>query len=353
MRGRDFHRACALLWIGVLIRDNRNLAAHERQRNFGARFEKGGIPFVSGIYRYCHVAEHGLGARGSDNDMIRLVALHLRGERIFEIIEMAVRIARDQLREGHGVERLLVLRLFGPGKGAAFFDRDDFKVGDRGLQLRVPVDEALVLVDQSRLVKLDEHLDDRLRQPLVHGEALAAPIAGRAQALELIDDGAAGMLFPGPDALQELLAAQLAAARLLALHQLPLDEALRRDAGVVGSRLPKHVAPAHPLEPRQHILQRIVERVAHVQRTRHIRRRDHDGKRLRLRVLLERRARPESFRLLPGLEDPRFDIGVIVVLFEHWRRRYLGPLAASYKKIGQLRQPPKLSRTNWLSRCGA
>ena len=117
---------------------------------------------------------------------------------------------------------------------------------------------------------------------------------------------------------------RLAAARLLALHELPLDEALRRDAGVIGAGLPEHVAPAHPLEPRQHILQRIVERMAHMQRARHIRRRDHDGKRLRLRVLLERRARTESFRLLPRLEDPRFDIGVIVGFFEHWLRRVFG-----------------------------
>ena len=61
------------------------------------------------------------------------------------------------------------------------------------------------------------------------------------------------------------LAAHGAAAGLLAFHQLPLDHHLRGDAGVVGARLPQHVAPAHALEARQDVLQRVVERMAHMQ----------------------------------------------------------------------------------------
>ncbi len=181
VRGRDLHRARALLRIGVLVGDDGNLPANERKPDFCPRFEKRGIALVRGVHGHGRVAQHGLGPRRRDNDMIRLVALHFLGQRVFEIIQVAVRVALHQFRKGGGVERFLVLVLFGPSEGAAFLDRDDFKVGDRGLQLRVPVDKALVLVDQAGLVKLDEHLDDRLRQPLVHGEAFAAPIAGRAQ----------------------------------------------------------------------------------------------------------------------------------------------------------------------------
>ena len=72
------------------------------------------------------------------------------------------------------------------------------------------------------------------------------------------DDGAAGLRLPGPDPLQEFLAAHVAAAGLLALHQLPLDHHLGGDAGVVGAGLPQHVRAAHPLEPRQDVLQRVV-----------------------------------------------------------------------------------------------
>ena len=64
---------------------------------------------------------------------------------------------------------------------------------------------------------------------------------------------------------QELLAAQVAAARLLPFHQLALDHHLRGDAGMVGARLPEHVLAAHALEAAQNVLQRVVERVAHMQ----------------------------------------------------------------------------------------
>ena len=72
---------------------------------------------------------------------------------------------------------------------------------------------------------------------------------------------------------------------LLPLHQLPLDDHLRGDAGVIGARLPEHVLAAHALEAAQHVLQRVVERVPHVQRARHVRRRDDDAVGLRVGAL--------------------------------------------------------------------
>ena len=49
--------------------------------------------------------------------------------------------------------------------------------------------------------------------------------------------------FHCPDALDEFLAAERAAVRLLPLHQLALDHHLRGDAGMVGAGLPEHVRP--------------------------------------------------------------------------------------------------------------
>ena len=173
---------------------------------------------------------------------------------------------------------------FGPGRGndnvfspnafdrildvpqrALHLDLLHLEIGDGGKQLRVPVNEPLVLVDQVLPVELDEDLQHGLREPLVHGEALARPVARSAEPLELLGDGAAGLGLPGPDLLEEFLAADLAAVRLLPLHHLPLDHHLRRDAGVIGAGLPEHVASAHPLEAAEDVLQRVVERVAHVQ----------------------------------------------------------------------------------------
>ena len=76
------------------------------------------------------------------------------------------------------------------------------EIGDRGQQLRVPVDQPLVLVDQAVAVELDEHLGDRARQALVHGEAFARPVAGGAEPLQLVDDGAAAFGLPLPDAFE-------------------------------------------------------------------------------------------------------------------------------------------------------
>ena len=164
-------------------------------------------------------------------------------------------------------------------------------------------------------MQFDEHLDDRARQPLVHRKTLARPVAGRAEPLQLVDDDAAALGLPLPDAFEEFGAAHVAAARLLPLHQLPLDHHLGRDAGVIGAGLPQHVAAAHPLEAAQNVLQRVVERVAHVQRTGHVRRRDHDGEGLGILPFgaagLERAAR------LPDGGHAAFDIGGLVVFLDH------------------------------------
>lgn len=196
----------------------------------------------------------------------------------------------------------------------------DFEVGDRRQQLRVPVDEALVLVDQALLVERDEDFQDSGRQALVHGETLARPVAGGAEALQLVEDQAAGFLFPFPDPVNESLAAHLAAARKLALHQLALDDHLGGDARMVHARLPQHVLAAHPLEADHDVLQRVVERVAHVQRTGHVRWRNDDREGFRARLGVG--AGAESVGLVPGLGDPRFYFCGIVGLFEHFLTRF-------------------------------
>ena len=267
VRRRDFHGACALLRVGVIVCDNRDFAPDKREDHGLADIRL--PPLILGVHRDGRVAEHRLGARRRDNDEL---LLKLAGvlDRIFEIPEMPLRL-----------------------------DGNDFEVRDRGLQLGIPVHQPLVFIDKPLIVEIDENLDDGARQPFVHGEAFARPIAGGAEALQLIDDRAARMLLPGPDALQKLLASKLAAAGLLLFHELPFDKTLSRDARMVRPRLPKHVAPAHALEPRQHILQRVVQRVAHVKRTRHVWRRNHNRKGLGFRIDRERAPSTEGLRLLP------------------------------------------------------
>ena len=75
---------------------------------------------------------------------------------------------------------------------------------------------------------------------------------------------------------------------------------------MVGAGLPQHVLAAHALEAAQDVLQRVVERVAHVQGTGHVRRRDHDGEGSASR----RSGRParNACARLPGLIDAAFNL---------------------------------------------
>ena len=86
------------------------------------------IAFIRRVHRDSHVGQHRFGARGSNADEAAAIL-----QRIFEMPEFAVDLTRFNL-----------------------------KVGNRGFQARVPVDEALIAVQQTLVVKLDEHLDDSL-----------------------------------------------------------------------------------------------------------------------------------------------------------------------------------------------
>ena len=63
--------------------------------------------------------------------------------------------------------------------------------------------------------------------------------------------------------------------------ELLLDDDLRRDAGVIGAHLPQRVDAAHAVIADQHIHQRLLERVPHVQRAGDVRRRQLDAERRR------------------------------------------------------------------------
>ncbi len=164
-------------------------------------------------------------------------------------------------------------------------------------------------------MQFDEHLDHGARQAFVHREAFARPVAGGAEPLQLIDDDAAALGLPLPDPLEEFLAPHLAAARLLPLHQLPLDHHLGGDAGVIGARLPQHIAAAHPLEAAEDVLQGVVERVPHMQRAGHVRRRDHD--RERRGVAAVRPPGRKRAGILPDQGHAGFDVGGLVVFLDH------------------------------------
>ena len=134
---------------------------------------------------------------------------------------------------------------------------------------------------------MHEEAHDRAHVALVHREPGAAVVERGAHAPELLEDLAAVFLEPRPDSLLERLAADLPPRRPFRDQRL-LDDALRRDAGMVVPRLEQGVEPLHPLQPDQRVAERELQRVPGVQLAGHVRGRvrvDERGpRRIRVRV---------------------------------------------------------------------
>ena len=244
VRRRDLHAAGAERLVDVVVGDHRDRAAGERQRDRPS--DQRGVALVVRIHRDGDVAQHGLRPRRRDDDFAVPVDRATR-ERIADLPDLP----------------LLLLAL-------------DLEIRHRGAERRVPVDEPLAAVDEAVLVQPDERFQHGGRKAFVHREALARPVAGRAEPAHLVRDRRAGFLLPRPDALGELLAADVP-PRLALRLQLLLDDDLRRDAGMVGAELPQRVVAAHPVVADQHVHQRHLERVAHVQRAGDVRGRQLDA----------------------------------------------------------------------------
>ena len=96
--------------------------------------------------------------------------------------------------------------------------------------------------------------------------------------------------------------------------QLALDHHLRRDPGVVHAGLPERVAAGLAAVAREHVLQRVVEGVAHVQAAGDVRRRHHHAP-----GLSPAGAPGEAAARLPKLVKAALEIGRPIGLLQHRR----------------------------------
>ena len=270
----DLDHARAEFGIGVLVRHHLEAAAGDRLEDFLANDRL--VALVVRVHRHGHVGQHGFGARRGHLDMARAI-----GKWIAEAPEAA-------------------LDLVGL----------DLKVRDRGLQLRVPVDQPLVAVDQPAVVEIDENLHHGAGEVRVHRELLAAPVHRAAQAAQLAGDRAAAFSLPFPDLVDEGLA-RIVGALVLPRFQLAFDDHLRGDPGVVGADHPQCILAAQPLIADHHVLQRVVERMADMQAARYVGRRVDDGKGLRVGPF-----RAEQAIAFPMLVPLRLDRGGVESLGE-------------------------------------
>ena len=161
---------------------------------------------------------------------------------------------------------------------AADFAVLHFQVGDRGLELRVPVHQPPVAVDQALLVQRDERLAHRVRtrpSSMVkrsRGQSSEAP-RRRSWRVMVPPDSAFHCQTRSTNASRPSVCAGLC----LRTGEQPLDDHLGGDAGVVGAGLPERVAALHPPPADQRVLDGERQRVAHMQAAGDVRRRDHDG----------------------------------------------------------------------------
>ena len=174
----------------------------------------------------------------------------------------------------------------------------DLVIGEGRTAGGAPVDEVLALVDEAALVEGHEDLAHGTGEALVHGEALAGPVAGAADPLELLRDDRMVLGLDLPCLLDELPAAELPAEYAL-LAELLLYDVLGGYARMVGAGHPEGRLAAHAVVADQDVLEGVVEAMAYVEDARDVGRGNDDDEGLLAGIA----RRLEQSLGLPGLID--------------------------------------------------
>ncbi len=281
VRRGDLDHAGTERAVDVVVGDHRHAAAGQRQHH--ALADQVRVALIFRVHHHRGIAQQGFRAGGGHDQVVAGFAQGFH----------AVGIALDVL-----VAQAFIQRVGDRPQEAVFLGALHFQVRDRGLQHRIPVDQALAAVDQALFVPAHEGLDHRFGRLRVHGEGAARPVGRGAQAAHLPLDDVTGLLLPLPDLADEAFAAQRIAGLALAFQrQVAADHHFGGDAGMVGTHLPQRVVAAHAVVAHQCIHQGLLEGMAHVQGAGHVRRRQQDG------VGLALAGRLEVAGLLPGLVE--------------------------------------------------
>lgn len=276
--GGDFEDAGAELHVDVVIGDEGDLLFGKRAD--GVFADEVTVAWVVGVDGDAGVAHEGFRTGGGDFDE-------------------AAGFAGDGV--AHGVELGLLWR------------GDDFLVGDGGEGFRAPVDHAAAAVDEAFVEEVDEDVADFARVVFVHGEALAFPVAGAAEGLQLLDDDAAVFVFPVPDLLEEVLAAEFDAGFAF-FAEFAFDDGLGGDAGVVGAGEPEGGFALLAGAADEDVLDGVVEDVAEVEDAGDVGWGDDDGVGFFVRIFVATEASGGG----PEVEPFLFDVCWLVGFGEFW-----------------------------------
>ena len=313
VRSGDLDSAGTELRIGIFVGYDRNEPPMllRSDRDFAKPPDDGGITLVRRMHRHRAVPQHGLGPGGGDGYVVARLP-----ERRF-----AVRVLLDVFVSCASRERIFEMPHMALG-----LDVLDFEIRDGRLETRIPVHQALAAINKASFVQVGEHPDYRIVEILParrisgipggpgHGERFPTPVAGRAKALKLLADVAPRLVLLLPDEINKLVPREVGAAAV-GFGEIPFNDHLGGYAGMVRSRLPQRVEAPHPMPADQYVLQRVVERMAHVKRAGNVGRRNHDAE--CLRALLGVGSGGESPGLVPSRIDSRLGLRCIECLL-HW-----------------------------------
>ncbi len=194
----------------------------------------------------------------------------------------------------------------------------DFKVRQRGMAAMAPVDDVVALINQAFVIKLNKNLSDSQRQSFIHRKTFPLPVAGCAQALELMNDGAAGLLSPFPYCINKPLPTQLVTASSFRC-QLLFHHILSGNAGMVRAGHPENIVAFQSVIPAENVLKRHIQRMSHVKDTRDIGRGD-DNRITGAKVAF---VRSKKLMFFPESIPAFFDILGFVSFIRLIHKRYL------------------------------
>ena len=256
--GRNLNDTSTELLLNIIVGENRNLAACERKNN--VLTDNRGETLVLRIDRNSRIAGERFRTRRRNADIV--------------LVKLALRTKRAPCDRIANVPEMTMIRLM-----------LNLVIRESRTATWTPVYDVVALVDEALVVKLGKDLRNSLRATLVERKALARPVGRIAEHTLLMNDRSAVLLLPLPDALNKRLAPKILTTLTLLAERL-LNDVLGRNTRVVGTGKPKSILTLHTAPPDENILNRLVERVAHVKNTRHVRRRDYYGIALAIARLL-------------------------------------------------------------------
>ena len=146
MRAGDLDRARAEILVGVFVCNDRDAAALRfgADGDFAQLANDRRVAFVRGVHRDRAIAQHGFRAGRRDRDIVAF--LGKRHVTVFVFFDVSV-------------GRAICQRVFEVPHVAVDFGGFDLEVGNRGLEMRVPVYQTLAAIDQALVVHIHEDLD--------------------------------------------------------------------------------------------------------------------------------------------------------------------------------------------------